>query len=48
MQITADISKIWKTLERDLIFIFDELLGSAIGFVSFLVPYAVEKVVSFT
>ena len=38
MQITADISKIWKTVQRDLIFIFDVLLRSAIGFVSFLVP----------
>ena len=41
MQITADISKFWKTVQRDLIFIFDVLLGSAIGFVSFL---AVENV----
>ena len=38
MQITADISKIWKTVSRDLMFIFDVLLGLAIGFVSFLVP----------
>ena len=45
MQITADISKIWKTVQRDLIFIFDVLLRSAISFVSFL---AVENVVSFT
>ena len=48
MQITADISKICKTVQRDLIFIFDVLLGSAISFVSFLVPWAVEKVVSVT
>ena len=48
MQITADISKIWKTVQRDLIFIFDVLLGSAISFVSFFVPWAVEKVVSVT
>ena len=48
MQITADISKIWKTVQRDLIFIFDVLLGSAIGFVSFLVAWAAENVVSFT
>ena len=33
MQITADISKIWKTDRRDLMFIFDVLLGSAIGFI---------------
>ena len=38
MQITADIGKIWKTVQRDLISIFDVVLGSAIGFVSFLVP----------
>ena len=38
MQITADIRKIWKTVQRDFIFIFDVLLGSAIIFVSFLVP----------
>ena len=36
--LTADISKIWKTVQRDLIFIFDVLLGSAISFVLFLVP----------
>ena len=48
MQISADISKIWKTVQCDLIFIFDALLGSAIGFVSFLVSQAVQKVVSFT
>ena len=48
MQITSDISKIWKTLQRDLIFIFDVLLRSAFSFVSFLAPYAVENVVSFT
>ena len=35
MQITADISE---TVQRDLISIFGALLGSAIGFVSFLVP----------
>ena len=33
--LTADISK---TVQRDLIFIFDVLLGSAISFVLFLVP----------
>ena len=48
MQITADISKIWKTLPPGLIFIFDALLRSAISFVSFLVPEAVENAVSFT
>ena len=33
-----NLSKIWKTVQGDLIFIFDVLLGSAIGFVSFLIP----------
>ena len=36
--LNAGISKIWKTLLRDLIFIFDVLLRSAISFVSFFVP----------
>ena len=31
-------SKILKTVQRDRIFIFDVLLGSAISFVSILVP----------
>ena len=42
MQITADMNKICKTIQRNLIFIFDVLIGSTISFVSFLVPYAVE------
>ena len=33
MQITPDISKIWKTVQRDRIFIFNVLFGSAIGFI---------------
>ena len=33
MQITADIGKIWKTVQDDLIFVFNVLLGSAIGFI---------------
>ena len=48
MQITADISKTLETVQYDLIFIFDTLLVSAIGFVSFLVSWDVENVVSFT
>ena len=32
MQITADISKIRKTVQHDLIFVFNVILGSAIGF----------------
>ena len=37
MQMTADISKTCKTAQGDLIFIFDVLLVSTIGFVPFLV-----------
>ena len=33
MQIAADISKIWKTVKGDFIFVFNVLLGSAIGFI---------------
>ena len=47
MQITADISKILKTVRCDLSFIFDELWELVIGFVSFLVSCVVKKVVSF-
>ena len=47
MQITADISKILKTVQRDLSFIFDEISESVIGFVSFLVSWVAKKVVSF-
>ena len=47
MQITADISKILKTVQRDLSFIFDGLSESVVGFVSFLVSCVVNKVVSF-
>ena len=36
--LTADVRKIWKTVQRDLIFIFEVLLGSAIIFVSIFVP----------
>ena len=31
METTADISKIWKTVPADLMFVFNVLLGSAIG-----------------
>ena len=33
MQITADVSKIWKTVQLDLVFIFNALLESAIAFI---------------
>ena len=33
MQITADIRKIWKTVQHDLTFIFNVVLGSATGFI---------------
>ena len=48
MQITADVSKISKTFQRDLTFIFDVLSESLFGFVSYSVFSAVENVVSFT
>ena len=48
MQITTDISKILKNVQRDLTFIFDVLSESRIGFVSFLVFLALENVVSFS
>ena len=48
MQITADIGKIVKNDQGDLIFIFDVLSESPICFVSFLVFLTVENVVSFT
>ena len=48
MQITSDIGKTLKNVQRDLTFIFDVLSESPIRFVSFLVFLAVENVVSFT
>ena len=33
MQITADMSKIWKTVQGDIIFIFNVLLASTIAFI---------------
>ena len=32
MQITTDISETWKTIQPDLIFVFNALLGLTIGF----------------
>ena len=37
MQITADVSKISKTFQRDFAFIFDVLSEWLFGFVSYLV-----------
>ena len=48
MEVTADIRKILKNGKGSLIFIFDVLLESCIGFFSFLVFLAVEDVISFT
>ena len=45
MQITADVSKISKTFQRDLTFIFDVLSESLFGFVSYSV---FQTVVCFT
>ena len=44
MQITADVSKISKTFQRDLTFIFDVLSESLFGFASYLVFQAAEDV----
>ena len=48
MQITADIRKILKSVQSDLIFIYDAISELRISFVSFLVILALENVVSFT
>ena len=48
MQITSDIDKTLKNVQRDLTFIFDVLSESPIRFASFLVFLAVENVFSFT
>ena len=48
MQITADIGKISKTVQRDLPFIFDGLSESDVIFVPNLIFLAVKNVVSFT
>ena len=47
MQVTADVMKIWKTFQSDLIFIFGILSESLLGFVSYSVLQAVANVVSF-
>ena len=48
MQKTADISKISKSVLRDLTITFDVLSEYAINFLSNLVSLAAENVVSFT
>ena len=47
MQITADVGKISKTVQRDLMFIYDELSEFVVIFVSNLIFSAVKNVVSF-
>ena len=47
MQITADISKILKSVLSGLTYIYDVLSELCIGFLSFLVILALENVVSF-
>ena len=47
MQITADVSKIWKTVQENLTFIFDELLEFVVIFMSKIIFSAVKNV-SFT
>ena len=48
MEITADVIKISKTVQRDLMFIFDVLSEYGINFVSNSIFLATENVVSFT
>ena len=48
MQITADVGKISKTVQHDLMFIYDELSEFVIIFVWNLIFSAVKNVVSFT
>ena len=47
MQITADVAEISKTVQGDLMFIFDELSEFVVIFVSNLIFAAVKNVVSF-
>ena len=47
MQITADIGRISKTVQRDLMFIYDELSEFVVIFVSNFIFLAVKNV-SFT
>ena len=48
MQITAEIGKISKTVQRDLMFSFDELSEFVVIFVSTLIFLVVKNVISFT
>ena len=48
MQITADVSKISKTVQRDLTFISNNFSQSVIDLVSIFVSYDVKNIVSFT
>ena len=48
MRITADISKISKTVQRDLTIIFNDLSESVVIFVPNLILLALENVVNFT
>ena len=44
MQTTADVGKIWKNVEHNLMFIYGELLKFAVIFVSNLITSAVKNV----
>ena len=48
MQITAEVGEISKTVQGDLMFIFDELSDFFAIFLSNLIFSAVKNVVSFT
>ena len=48
MQITAEVGKISKTVQGDLMFIFDELSEFVVLFVSNSIFPAVKNVITFT
>ena len=48
MQITADVSKISKTGQRDLTFILTVISESSIHFSRFLIVHTEKNIVSFT
>ena len=48
MQITADVGKISKTIQRDTMFIYDELSEFVVVFVSNLIFSDLKNVVSLT
>ena len=47
MQITADMSEIWKLFQRDLTFILNDLSESSIHFAYFSIAFAKKYIDSF-